>query len=94
MSRRPLSLACACALLLAACANDKPQALGTLEYDRITLPLFGSIAADDKPDGSSVTKADRDASAHVVAALERHTPRYGIISEEESEAHLPDAEWQ
>jgi len=26
------------ALLLAACADDTPQALGTLEYDRITLP--------------------------------------------------------
>ncbi|HKN79649.1 MAG TPA: hypothetical protein VJW16_10845, partial [Lysobacter sp.] len=23
---------------LSACRNDKPQALGTLEYDRITLP--------------------------------------------------------
>src|SRR3546814_10620654 len=25
-------------LLLSACAEDAPQALGTLEYDRITLP--------------------------------------------------------
>ena len=33
-ARAPL-LAC---LLLAACADDTPQALGTLEYDRITLP--------------------------------------------------------
>ena len=31
-------LACAMLLLLAACAGEPPQALGTLEFDRITLP--------------------------------------------------------
>jgi myo-inositol-1(or 4)-monophosphatase len=64
------------------------------EYERITLPAFGRIVAEGKSDGSSVTEADRAASAHVVAALKRHTPDHGIISEEESQSHLPDAEWQ
>ena len=34
---RSLTL-CTLAVALAACRNDAPQALGTLEYDRITLP--------------------------------------------------------
>lgn len=38
MRRHSLSLALLAALLLAGCADDTPQALGTLEYDRIALP--------------------------------------------------------
>ena len=64
------------------------------QYDRITLPVFGSIAAQDKADGSSITSADRDASAHVLGCLVRHTPDYGVISEEESEPYRPEADWQ
>ena len=36
--RPRLLVLCAFAVLAAACRNDAPQALGTLEYDRITLP--------------------------------------------------------
>ena len=32
------AIACVLAMLLAACSEPPPQALGTLEYDRITLP--------------------------------------------------------
>ncbi|KGQ18653.1 Hemolysin secretion protein D [Lysobacter dokdonensis DS-58] len=39
MTLRPrLLVLCAFAVLAGACRNDAPQALGTLEYDRITLP--------------------------------------------------------
>jgi len=64
------------------------------DYDAITRPLHGTIDAQDKQDGSSVTIADRRASAHALALLKRHTPDHGIISEEEHTSYLPDAEWQ
>ena len=38
------------------------------EYADITVPLHGAVVADDKADGSAVTRADRDASAHVLRA--------------------------
>lgn len=43
-------------LLLGACGNDAPQALGTLEYDRITLPAPAAerIAAIDVREGQRV----------------------------------------
>jgi myo-inositol-1(or 4)-monophosphatase len=64
------------------------------EYEDITLPLHGTLSAEDKPDGSSVTRADREASAHVLRRLQGHTPGYGVISEEEAKSYLPEAEWQ
>ncbi|MEO6749138.1 MAG: inositol monophosphatase family protein [Casimicrobiaceae bacterium] len=64
------------------------------EYDAITLPLHGIIAAEDKADGSSITRADRDASAHVLARLNAHAPDNGVISEEERVSYLPGARWQ
>jgi myo-inositol-1(or 4)-monophosphatase len=64
------------------------------EYDRMTLPLYGTVSSQDKADGSSVTRADREASAHVLARLTEHSPTYGVISEEESTPYLPEAEWQ
>ena len=38
MTLRPRLLVLCAFAFLAACRNDAPQALGTLEYDRITLP--------------------------------------------------------
>jgi fructose-1,6-bisphosphatase/inositol monophosphatase family enzyme len=64
------------------------------EYDAITLPLHGAVIADDKADGSSVTRADREASAHVLKRLNAHTPDYGVISEEERVSYLPEARRQ
>lgn len=64
------------------------------EYAALTLPLHGVIAAEDKADGSSVTRADREASAHVLERLIAHTPEAGVISEEERVSYLPEAEWQ
>jgi myo-inositol-1(or 4)-monophosphatase len=64
------------------------------EYDRMTLPLYGAVSSEDKADGSSVTRADKETSAHVLSRLVEHSPSYGVISEEESSAYLPEAEWQ
>jgi myo-inositol-1(or 4)-monophosphatase len=65
-----------------------------VQYERVTVPVYGRIAAHDKADGSSVTAADREASAIVLEALKSHTPDYGVISEEEAEPHLARAEWR
>jgi fructose-1,6-bisphosphatase/inositol monophosphatase family enzyme len=64
------------------------------EYAAITMPLHGAVIADDKADGSSVTRADREASAHVLRRLVAYTPGYGVISEEERAPYLPGARWQ
>jgi myo-inositol-1(or 4)-monophosphatase len=63
-------------------------------YDDVTLPVHGRIAAQDKADGSSVTAADRAASALVLEALKRHTPDYGVISEEEEQPYRAGAQWR
>ena len=64
------------------------------EYADITRPLHGAVIADDKADGSAVTRADREASAHVLKRLNAYTPDYGVISEEEAVSYLPGARWQ
>ncbi|MDQ2702938.1 MAG: biotin/lipoyl-binding protein, partial [Pseudomonadota bacterium] len=47
-------------LLLSACADDAPQALGTLEYDRITLPapVAERIVAIEVREGQRVAAGD------------------------------------
>ncbi len=49
------------ALLLAACAKETPQALGTLEYDRVTLPapFAERIVAIDVREGQQVDAGAR-----------------------------------
>jgi fructose-1,6-bisphosphatase/inositol monophosphatase family enzyme len=64
------------------------------DYDALTLPLHGVLSAQDKPDGSSVTHADQQASALVLTRLKEHAPEIGIISEEEIKSYLPEAPWQ
>ncbi len=64
------------------------------DYDQKALAAQGSAEAVAKPDGSAVTRLDHEVSRHVVQALRQHTPDYGIISEEEHEAYLPEAEWK
>lgn len=63
-------------------------------YDDIALKAFRNIRAEAKEDGTSVTWVDREASRRVISSLKRHTPGYGIVSEEEAEPYRPDAEWQ
>ncbi|MGE0006268.1 MAG: inositol monophosphatase [Parvibaculaceae bacterium] len=64
------------------------------DYDVITLPLHGTVDGEDKPDGSSVTQADRQASRHALTRLRVHTPDHGVISEEEDQSYLPQARMQ
>jgi fructose-1,6-bisphosphatase/inositol monophosphatase family enzyme len=64
------------------------------EYDGVTLSLHGRVAALEKADGSSVTRADRDASTLVLDRLKSQTPEIGIISEEEMRSYRPEALWQ
>ena len=54
--RRGFASTCVLLLLLSACADDAPQALGTLEYDRITLPapVAEKIVAIDVREGQRV----------------------------------------
>ena len=42
MKRIPLTALCAAGLLLAGCSERAPDALGTLEYERVTLPAPAS----------------------------------------------------
>lgn len=63
-------------------------------YDEIALAGFRSVEAEVKADGTTVTKVDREASRLVTERLRAATPRYGIVSEEEAEPYLPQAEWQ
>ena len=64
------------------------------QYDQIVLRPWGSVVADEKPDGSTVTRIDCEASEFVVATLKQFTPEFGIISEEAVEPYLAQADWQ
>lgn len=64
------------------------------QYDTLALATFGTVAPEAKADGSAVTRLDREASALVVSALKRHTPDFGIISEEETQSYRPGAPWK
>ncbi len=57
----PLLAALGCVLALSACGKDPPQALGTLEYDRITLPAPAAerIVAIDVREGDRVKAGQR-----------------------------------
>jgi HlyD family secretion protein len=64
LGRAIASRACiglAAMLLLAACANDPPQALGTLEYDRVVLPAPAAerIVAIEVHEGQRVAAGTR-----------------------------------
>src|SRR5262249_18789166 len=50
------------------------------------------IDADDKPDQSPVTVADREAEAAMRALLAAHAPGHGVIGEELGRENA-DAEW-
>ena len=61
MNRSKIIAPLCIALSLAACAKDTPQALGTLEYDRITLPapVAERIVAIDVREGQQVEAGAR-----------------------------------
>jgi len=53
---------------------------------------FGSVQADEKDDGSLVTKSDKWADAEIRSAIASAFPTHGILSEE-GEQVFPDTEW-
>src|SRR4028119_1911051 len=53
---------------------------------------FGSVQADEKDDGSLVTKSDNWADAEIRSAIASHFPSHGILSEEGQHV-FPDTEW-
>ena len=59
--RRTRSLIAPLVLMLAACGDDPPRALGTLEYDRITLPapMAERIVSVDVREGQKVAAGER-----------------------------------
>jgi histidinol-phosphatase len=64
------------------------------QYDTLALGAFRGIRAEAKADGTAVTAVDREASRFVSSALQRRTPEYGVISEEEARPYRPEARWQ
>ena len=79
---RGFASTCVLLLLLSACADDAPQALGTLEYDRITLPapVAEKIVAIDVREGQRVEAGQQ------LLALERERSQ--------AQAQAADAEAQ
>lgn len=67
MRRHSLSLALLAAVLLAGCADDAPQALGTLEYDRIALPAPSA----ERIVSVDVREGDRVKTGATLLTLER-----------------------
>jgi len=56
--------------------------------------LHGCLASEDKADGSSVTRADREASTLIADRLQRYARDAGVVSEEEAQSLRPRAAWQ
>ena len=80
--RRGFASTCVLLLSLSACADDAPQAVGTLEYDRITLPapVAEKIVAIDVREGQRVEAGQQ------LLALERERSQ--------AQAQAADAEAQ
>ena len=58
---------------------------------RITLEYYGGLVeAEDKSDGSPVTRADREAELYIREQIELRFPGHGVLGEEFPEAN-PDS---
>jgi myo-inositol-1(or 4)-monophosphatase len=62
------------------------------EIGKQLLKDFGQVQADNKADGSLVTKADKWADAAIREAISQNFPEHGILSEEGLKV-LPENEW-
>jgi fructose-1,6-bisphosphatase/inositol monophosphatase family enzyme len=63
-------------------------------FDARAMAAFRRVRTDIKADGTPVTRVDRETTEDVQAALKARFPDYGILSEENPEDYLPDAEIQ
>lgn len=61
---------------LCGCRDDPPQALGTLEYDRITLPA----PAAERIVAINVREGERVAAGHVLLQLEAHRTQSSVAA--------------
>ena len=68
------------------------HALADAAAEAITPHFRARPAVDAKPDGSPVTRADRDAEAAIRSLIARRFPAHGIVGEEWG-AERGDAEW-
>ncbi|MCF7750826.1 HlyD family efflux transporter periplasmic adaptor subunit [Bacillus subtilis subsp. subtilis] len=90
--------ACAAAVLLAACHPAPPEALGTLEWDRITVPAPAAetivavsvVEGQRVPAGAPLLQLETTRSAAQLAALQAQSERAGQALEELE--HGPRAE--
>src|SRR3546814_9744704 len=75
-------------LLLSACAEDAPQALGTLEYDRITLPapVAEKIVSIDVREGQRVAAGER----LLTLERDRSQAQVQVAEAERSEEHTSE----
>jgi HlyD family secretion protein len=82
----------ACALALAGCRADTQQALGTLEYDRITLPAPAAerIVAVDVREGQRVHAGQ--ALLHLEAARTQSATRAALAEAQRQRAALAELE--
>ena len=76
--------------------NERTLLIETLfrKFDETSLDAFRNVSPETKQDGSTVTHVDREISAFALKLLKKHTPDYGVISEEETAPYRPEAEWQ
>ena len=58
------------------------------------MAAFRQVSTHIKADGTPVTRVDQETTEAVQTALRKRFPNYGILSEENPEDYLPDAEWQ
>ena len=62
-------------------------------YEKLALEWFGKTTSDTKADGSIVTELDLRASDMTLEMLHQHLPKYGLLSEENTEAFTAETEW-
>ena len=63
-------------------------------FDARAMAAFRQVSTHIKADGTPVTRVDQETTEAVQTALRKRFPNYGILSEENPEDYLPDAEWQ
>ena len=64
----------------------------TLRVGNQLLKDFGNVTADEKADGSLITKSDKWADTEIREAIASSFPTHGILTEESSQI-FPSNEW-
>ncbi|MCJ8283286.1 MAG: inositol monophosphatase, partial [Rivularia sp. ALOHA_DT_140] len=64
----------------------------TARVGKQLMEYFGKVQADNKADGSLVTKADKLADNEIIKAIKSQFTNHGVLSEENDKI-FPDNEW-